>query len=122
MISNNKISDALGAGVSPAFWERLRELGLSEVRIHYEASYGGGEITEITGVDQKGGDVLRSEFDALVGPALVQYLTHLGCELLQRRIPSWTEGDGCMGALVLFVAAKRMQFWHATRAFAILDV
>ena len=75
MQSNSNVSDTLGTSVCLTFWERLRELDLSEVRIHYEAFYGGGEITEITGVDQRGGDVLPLEFDVLIGSTLVQHLT-----------------------------------------------
>ena len=36
-------------------------------------------------------------FDLDNGYTTIQHLTDLGCELLQTRIPNWTEGDGSMG-------------------------
>ena len=80
--------------VSLTFWERLRELGLSEVHIHYEGFYGGGEITEITGVDQKGCDVLPPEIEVLIGSTLVRDLTDLGCELLHMRVRTGPKAAG----------------------------
>jgi hypothetical protein len=92
MNSNSNISLALRTSASLTFWERLRELGLSEVHIHYEGFYGGGESTEITGVDQKGCDVLPPEIEVLIGSTLVRDLTDLACELLHMRVPNWSEG------------------------------
>jgi hypothetical protein len=122
MDSNSNIALALRTSASLTFWERLRELGLCEVHIHYDGFNGGGEITEITGVDQKGRDVLPPEIEVLIGSTLVRDLTDLGCELLQTRVPNWSEGGGSTGALILFVDAKKMQFCHTIRTFAILDL
>ena len=122
MNSNSNISLASTISACLTFWERLRELGLCEVHIHYEGFNGGGEITEITGVDQKGCDVLPPEIEVLIGSTLVRDLTDLGCELLHMRVPNWSEGGGSMGALILFVDVKKIQCCHTTRTFAILDL
>ncbi|MGC1706548.1 MAG: hypothetical protein WA764_19110, partial [Pseudolabrys sp.] len=58
----------------------------------------------------------------LIGLTLVRDLTDLACELLQTRVPNWSEGGGSMGALILFVDAKKIQLCHTIRTFAILDL
>ena len=122
MNSNSNISLALKISASLTFWERLSELGLSEVHIHYHGFNGGGEITEITGVDQKGRDVLPPEIEVLIGSTLVRDVTISHVKSLHTRVPNWSEGGGSTGALILFVNAKKMQFCHTIRTFAVFDL